>query len=203
MSEQPGAATPGAVFVDPTGRRRRRAHRVAVAAGLLIGSYLVLVAVALIAPPGALRLSVPGFGVLLPGSHAPRDGAGPGHRRGPEATRPATGNRKGAVLASIAPRTGGAAATGVTAPGTAPRTAAVLGNPAAAGSATSAGTATSAPAPAPTQPTVPGPPAPTAGPPTVPPGPSSGTVSPTPGSKRAPQAIGRPSHPATRPSPSP
>ena len=209
MSEQPGAATPGAVFVDPSGRRRRRAHRLAVAAGLLIGSYLVLVAVALIAPPGALRLSIPGFGVLLPGSHAPRDGTGPGHRRGREATGPVTGDRKGAAPSAIAPRTGGAAATGVAAPGTAPRTAAVpgnlavVGNPAAAGSPTSAGAAASAPAPAPTQPTVPGPPAPTAGPPTVPPGRSSGTVSPAPGSKRAPQAAGRPSHPATRPSPRP
>ena len=230
MSEQPGAATPGAVFVDPTGRRRRRAHRLTVAAGLLIGSYLVLVAVALVAPPGAFPLNVPGFGALLPGSRAALHGTGARQRR-PAAAGPATTPGAGSALATVAPP------TGVAGLGTAPGSAAVAGTPTVAGIPTVAGntsatgtptvagntsatgaTATagdpaaagapvSGPAPAPTQAAVPASPAGARAArgrrSTGPPGRSGGAVILAPGSKRSPRAASRPSHPATRPSRSP
>ncbi len=228
MSEQPGAATPGAVFVDPTGRRRRRAHRLTVAAGLLIGSYLVLVAVALVAPPGAFPLNVPGFGALLPGSRAALHGTGARQRR-PAAAGPASTPGAGSALATVAPPTGASAATGVAGLGTAPGSAAaagsatVAGNTSAAGIPTVAGniSATGASAtagdpaaagapvsgPAPTQAAVPASPAGARAArgrrPTGPPGRSGGAVILAPGSKRSPRAASRPSHPATRPSRSP
>ena len=224
MSEQPGAATPGAVFVDPTGRRRRRAHRLTVAAGLLIGSYLVLVAVALVAPPGAFPLNVPGFGALLPGSRAALHGTGARQRR-PAAAGPASTPGAGSALATVAPPTGASAATGVAGLGTAPGSAAAAGNTSVAGiptvagntsatgaSATAgdppaAGVPVSGPAPAPTQAAVPASPAGARAArgrrPTGPPGRSGGAVILAPGSKRSPRAASRPSHPATRPSRSP
>ena len=222
MSEQPGAATPGAVFVDPTGRRRRRAHRLTVAAGLLIGSYLVLVAVALVAPPGAFPLNVPGFGALLPGSRAALHGTGARQRR-PAAAGPASTPGAGSALATVAPPTGASAATGVAGLGTAPGSAAAAGNTSVAGiptvagntSATGASATAGAPAaagapvsgPAPTQAAVPAPPAGARAArgrrPTGPPGRSGGAVILAPGSKRSPRAASRPSHPATRPSRSP
>lgn len=64
-------AVPGPVFVDPSGRRQRLLGTVGfvVAAGFAL--YLVVITIALMAPPGVLPLAVPGLGRLLPGPGAP------------------------------------------------------------------------------------------------------------------------------------
>ncbi|HZT65211.1 MAG TPA: hypothetical protein VFA11_05430 [Acidimicrobiales bacterium] len=61
------------VFVDETGRRRRRAARAGRTLAVLIVAYLVLLGISFARPPWAPRLSLPGVGTVLgpAGQHRP------------------------------------------------------------------------------------------------------------------------------------
>ena len=61
----------GHVFVDASGRRARLVAAACWALALVFAGYVVLVAVALVTPPGTLSLSVPGLGPVLPKTAAP------------------------------------------------------------------------------------------------------------------------------------
>lgn len=59
------------VFVDASGRRGRWLHRLFVALGVLMATYVGVVLVSLVAPSSLSRLAVPGLGPVLPGPGAP------------------------------------------------------------------------------------------------------------------------------------
>lgn len=59
------------VFVDPSGRRAKHVGRLLGVLAALLGGLVLLVVVSLLAPPGLIRLSVPGVGQVLPGPGAP------------------------------------------------------------------------------------------------------------------------------------
>jgi len=59
------------VFVDASGRRARVFAAVCWALAIVFGGYVVLVAAALVTPPGTLSLTVPGLGPVLPKTAAP------------------------------------------------------------------------------------------------------------------------------------
>ncbi len=80
----PGAPAPvqGApVFVDPTGRRERWVRAAAWTVGGLVVSYLALLVVSLVGPPGVLKLALPGVGPIFPDATAPRISTGTAHAR--------------------------------------------------------------------------------------------------------------------------
>ena len=72
--------TSGAVFVDATGRRARLVAVACWTLACLFGSYVLLVAVALVIPPGTLSFTVPGLGPVLPKTEPPQLSTGNGHR---------------------------------------------------------------------------------------------------------------------------
>lgn len=65
------AGTTRPVFVDASGRRGRWLHRLFVALGVLMATYVGVVLVSLVAPSSLSRLAVPGLGPVLPGPGAP------------------------------------------------------------------------------------------------------------------------------------
>lgn len=97
----------GPVFVDPTGRRARLLAAASWLLGLLFAGYLLLVAAALVAPPGSIALQIPGLGPVLPVTTAPalRTPAGP--RRPQEALVRRAGTPAGAPVPSATAGTDG------------------------------------------------------------------------------------------------
>ena len=64
--------TSAPVFVDATGRRARLVVAACWVLATVFGGYVVLVALTLVLPTGALSLDVPGLGPVLPKTSAPR-----------------------------------------------------------------------------------------------------------------------------------
>lgn len=127
------------VFVDASGRRARWVMGGCWALACLFGGYVLLVAIALVVPPGTLSLSVPGLGPVLPKAEAPPLTTVPGGRGVPASVL--------ARLSTPSPRTRPTASRparptpAATARPTAQSTSRPTGRPTSAPSATAAPTA--------------------------------------------------------------
>jgi hypothetical protein len=107
-------SSPGPVFVDESGRRRRIVRMAGIAVAVLALLYVCLVGVSLFVSPGILSLRLPGVGSLLPNAAAPNvaGGTSPDTPAG-QLLRRGTGGSTG----------GTGAGTGLQQPGTGPTSA--------------------------------------------------------------------------------
>lgn len=92
MAGRHARTSQGPVFVDPSTRRVTAVRVVGWLLAVVVAGYLLLVAVALVGPPGLSRVTVPGLGPVLPGPGAAQLDDGGAEREAPgvvlERTRP-------------------------------------------------------------------------------------------------------------------
>lgn len=173
------------VFVDASGRRQAWLRRSGWTLSALVAGYLLVLVIALVAPPGFSRLAVPGLRGVLPDAGAPRLGDGSGGDGSPQDVLEGPASPRPGSRSSPSPgATGGAAPTG-TPPAVAPGSS--LSPTPLTAPPTGQGRPTRTPAPAATATTPPG------NRPSTPPGKASPTASPTATAKSTGKPTARPS----------